>query len=294
MMKLKYLFYLILASSSIAYAYIKYQSALSTTGSVCAKMKTSIEWQYCFTPGKGKNANKLIYYFHGGGGSEKSWLDPHNYPEGIREYWKSKNIDSPSVIAVSFGTMWLLANRSSNPKSGLYEVFQQEIVPFVESNLMKSKIEERIAIGESMGGFNAGTFSLRNVKLFTKIILLCPAVGMEDQAGFADLDSYIKETSADPSYAQFLFKTRDEYFSSWQEANAQSPLTLLGQLPVGANQPRFFLSCGDKDQYGFFEGAKQFVGLLQQKKMDVTWRPEIGEKHCSLDLDELNVFLNAP
>lgn len=291
MKKFKYLILLVSASTSLAYTYKRNVASIDST---CMHMKTSTDWSYCFTPGTGKNANKLIYYFHGGGGSAKSWLDSHNYPEGIRQYWKENAIDFPSVIAVSFGPMWLLANRSSNPKSGLYEVFQHEIVPFIESTLMKSKTKERIVIGESMGGFNAGTFALRNAKLFTKIALLCPALGLEDQASFSDIKSYIEATGADASYAHFLFKTRDEYFPSWQEAHAESPMALLNQLDSEVQSPRFFLSCGDKDQYGFFEGAKQFVDILRQKRMNVIWKAETGGKHCSLDLDELNKFLAQP
>lgn len=289
---IRFLFLFIITYSSVACSHSKLQTNIQSTGSICGKVKTSTEWSYCFTPGSGSNANKLIYYFHGGGGDEKGWLRPSNYPEGIREHWKKTGIDAPSVISVSFGPMWLLASRSENPKSGLYEVFKNEVVPYVETNLMKIKVEERIAIGESMGGFNAGTFALRNTDLFNKIALLCPAVGAENQSSLSDINKYIQETGAEKSYAKFLFKIRDEYFSSWSAAYSESPIKLVDNLSRKGKLPKFFLSCGDKDQYGFFHGAEQFVNILKSKEIDVVWSPEAGGSHCSLNLIELNIFLN--
>lgn len=47
---------------------------------------------------------------------------------------------------------------------------------------------------------------------------------------------------------------------------------VVRNLSDGINSPKLFLSCNDKDQYGFFHGAKQFVDILKQKKMDITWK----------------------
>jgi enterochelin esterase-like enzyme len=102
----------------------------------------------------GKSARKLILQFHGGGESEKTWFESTGLGEQVRQSWRNSGIQAPSIVSVSFGPMWLLSNRSLLPQSGLYEVFVNEIFPYIEKQLMNGRIDERILIGHSMGGFN--------------------------------------------------------------------------------------------------------------------------------------------
>lgn len=264
---------------------------ITKTNSACDTVKSSVEWKYCFTPGSGQKAGKLIYYFHGGDGSEKDWVDPNNYSEELRQDWKKTNSDAPSVISISFGKMWLLADRSVAAKSGLYEVVKNEIFPFVEKNILKFPVQERILLGESMGGFNAGTFALRNLDLFSKLALICPSLGSNSKDLARDADGYIKETGADSKYAKNLIEIRNEYFPSWELAYSQSPLTLIKNIPSRKNFPKIFISCGDHDQYGFFKGAADFVKLATEKGFNTTWKPVSNGKHCSLDVRALATFL---
>ncbi|MFZ3231793.1 MAG: alpha/beta hydrolase-fold protein [Pseudobdellovibrio sp.] len=264
---------------------------ITKTNSVCETVKTSVEWKYCFSPGSVPKAGKLIYYFHGGDGSETDWVDPNNYSEGLRQSWKKTKPEIPSVVSISFGKMWLLADRSSATKSGLYDVVKNEIIPFVEKNILKFPVQERILLGESMGGFNAGTFALRNLDLFSKLALICPSLGSNNKDLSHDVDGYIKETGADPKYAKNLIKIRDEYFPSWESAYAQSPLTLIKNIPSKKSYPKIFISCGDQDQYGFFKSSADFVKLATEKGFNTIWKPVSGGKHCSLDVEALSTFL---
>lgn len=258
---------------------------------VCDTVKTSVAWNYCFSSGAGKNSHKLIIHFHGGGLNEKDWFSSNSYAEQIRQYWKENGIDAPSVVSISFGPMWLLSTQSSLPQSGLYEVFKNEVFPFIENKLMSSQANDRFFIGESMGAFNAGTFALQNTTLFSKVALLCPALGLESDELIKDINSYINLTGANPAYAQYLFKIRDQYFTSQKQANAVSPLTLIRNLSPNKNAPKFFLSCGDKDQYGFFYGANTFVKLAISRGFENVWNPIASGEHCSVDTDALAKFL---
>jgi hypothetical protein len=258
---------------------------------VCDEVHSSVTWNYCFSPGVGKNAQKLILHFHGGGLSEKSWFDPNDYAEQIRHYWKVNGIDAPSVVSVSFGQMWLLSKQSSLPQSGLYEVFKNEVFPFIEKTLMNDKVNDRLIIGESMGGFNAGTFAMQNIKLFSKIALICPALGFESDEVIKNLEDYINQTGAQPPYAKYLYKIRDQYFTSPKQEYDVSPLTLIKALNFSTYWPTFFLSCGDKDQYGFFYGANAFVKLAIAHGFETIWKPIANGVHCSVDVDALAKFL---
>lgn len=277
-------------ANSVQAVSVRTTSTTETTP-VCNEVRTSLPWKYCFSAGVGKNAHKLILQFHGGGESEKTWFDPGGYAEPIRQTWKSKGLDAPSVVTISFGPMWVLSRKTSLPKSGLYEVFVNEIFPFIEKQLMSGQVAERIIVGDSMGGFNAGVFALKKIELFTKIALLCPALGVEGEEASKDIDSYIRQTGARMDHAQFIFKIRDEYFLSPEQQNALSPLTLVKTLVPEGKVPKFFLSCGDKDQFGFFHGAGTFVKNAKAQGFDVVWKPISNGSHCSVDMEALADFL---
>ncbi|MBN8536709.1 MAG: hypothetical protein J0M15_06625 [Deltaproteobacteria bacterium] len=259
----------------------------SDSNPICKEVKSSVLWKYCFSVGVGKSVRKLILQFHGGGESEKTWFESTGLGEQVRQSWRNSGIQAPSIVSVSFGPMWLLSKRSLLPQSGLYEVFVNEIFPYIEKQLMNGRIDERILIGHSMGGFNAGTLGLQNAPFFSKIALLCPALGNEG----SDIDSYIKKTGAWLPYARYLFKIRDQYFLSSTLETEVSPLTLIRRISPGKNGPKFFLSCGDKDQYGFYFGANTFIKLSKMKGFQVLWKPVANGQHCSVDTDALAKFL---
>lgn len=258
---------------------------IAETKTECGVISGSIKWKYCITPGSGDEKNTLLYYFHGGGGNEKAWVDPRSYAAELRKIWSANNKGFPTVVAVSFGRMWLLTNKNELPKSGLYEVFKEEVMPHIEK---LSPPKERLIMGESMGGFNAGTFGLRNPNLFSKIALICPSVGVAAGKS-ASLDDYIKETGAQRSHAQHIYKLSKKYFSSQKELLDQSPIELVKS---GKSFPKIFISCGDKDQFGFFKGSEDFVSAAKQNNVKIIWEPTQG-KHCSMNIDALAEFLNS-
>lgn len=266
-------------------------SMTTTSSPICREVKSSVPWKYCFSPGVGTNAHKLILQFHGGGENEKSWFDPIGYAEPIRQAWKRKGLDAPSVVAVSFGQMWLLSKPSELPKSGLYDVFIDEVLPFIEKQLMKDQVSDRVVIGDSMGAFNAGVFALQNFKLVSKVALLCPALGTRVSEASKDRDSYVKETGAQKDYAQVVFDIRDDYFPSQEQENAISPINTIKTLVPEKNPPKFFLSCGDKDQFGFFYVADSFVKKAEAQGFNTVWRPVPNGEHCSFDVEGLANFL---
>lgn len=146
---------------------------------LCGQVDSSVPWKYCFSAGAGKNARRLILQFHGGGESENTWFNSEGIGDQVRRSWRSSGVDEPSVVSISFGPMWLLSRKSSLPQSGLYEVFVNEVVPYIEKQLMNGHIVERAIIGHSMGGFNAGTFGLESITVFKD----CTSVSRARQRG---------------------------------------------------------------------------------------------------------------
>ena len=127
--------------------------------------------------------------------------------------------------------------------------------------------------------------------IFGLVDLYLQQSGFSDEKSILDSESYIRQSGAQKSYADFLFKTKNEYYSSLDQVRAESPINLLNDVPNGSKEPEFYLSCGDKDEYGFFYGAEEFVKLAEKKGLSVIWKPEIGGKHCTADVDSLIPFL---
>jgi len=267
------------------------RQAFNETKSSCGEEKGARSWKYCVTPGTGAHQDTVIYYFHGGGGNERNWIDPHNYTKEIRKTWSEKKFDTPTVVTVSFGGYWLLAAKNKQKPSGLYEVYRDEVMPKIEKTILPRPPKERWILGESMGGFNGGSFGLREPQLFTKMALVCPGVGIGGGLSKVQLDDYVKQTGAHRWYAERIFEFGKTFFDTPEEAAAQSPLALLQNFDKKANpQLKLFLSCGRKDEYGFFKSSENFVKTAQDKGLSVEWHPVDGG-HCSLDTAALAAFL---
>lgn len=290
-MRVKYLILPVLALLS-ACGHSALQRELAATRTKCGVINTSPPCRYCYTPGKGKAGESVIYYFHGSGASETKWVDPDNYTAAIRKIWVSHGVDYPAVISVSFGKMWLLTDKSAAPNSGLYEIFTGTVVPYLESAVLRSAPGERVILGESMGGFNAGVFGLRNYSRFARIALVCPLLGIGGEYGGESVESYMAWSGANRSNAEQLYGQRKVFFPTLKDASAQSPAGLMDRMPAASGPaPMLYVSCGDKDEFGFLKTAESFAAKARGKMFWTDWRPVTGGRHCAVNVETLSGFL---
>lgn len=248
----------------------------------CAKSTTSgVEWNYCITKTLGGDSSHVLYYLHGKGGDAREWVDSY---KNIRDYWRQQGIAAPIVVAVSFGKEWLLAPKNLSPKSGLLPLFTGTIMPKLEdmvSDYLKSDIVKRSIIGTSMGGFNATQIFSRYPRMFNKAAFLCPA--LVKVSPFDTLDkwlAYATRTGADIKKVEEMFVLSRIYFpleANWNEASQFN----LGEQNFSQGANPFYISCGDKDEYGFFEGATLFKNLAKSFGVNVLWDPIKNGTHCS-------------
>lgn len=260
----------------------------------CGQVQNRLSWKYCFSPGVGKNRDKLIVHFHGGGLSEQSWFKADGYSEEIRKNWQVNSVQPPNIVSISFGPLWLAAHQSMLPKSGIFEALKQEVFPYIETKLIRNKIVDRILIGESMGGFNAATYGLQNSNQFSRLVLLCPALGFDSFYSQNRLSDYVNISKAQMPQAQFLFKIRSEFFRSNIEEGWQAPIQIIQKFDFRKNHPAIFISCGSEDQFGFFFAARIFANEASLNHFPVTWVPVPNGKHCSVDTKVLSQFLTIP
>lgn len=230
----------------------------------------------------------VVYYFHGAYGSSEEWLNS-NYYRRIYDRW---GIRAPTVVSVSYGNLWLLAERNNSGYSGLYDHFVKMALPEIEK-ARALKPARRFLAGASMGGFNAAQLYLKNPELFSKVVLLCPAlVELNPYSNEADVEDYVSRTHANRSAIwNFIYLTQI-YFPTRAAYKTADPF-LLAQTHVSAGSPSLLVTIGLQDEYGFFEGSAGLVDLATEREAPAEYIPLDG-RHCSWDWKSVSQFLIDP
>ena len=263
-------------------------SALANIEMKCGSIANEIYWvRYCLhTVPKSINSD-LLYYFHGNGNSEYGWSEAPFYNE-IYNQW---GINAPRVLSISYGSSWLLAEKNTSVLSGMYEHFVHFAIPMLESKLSLNP-EHRLLFGISMGGFNAAQIYLKSPELFLKVALGCPAISiLSPFSNDTDINAYAKRTKADYYYISNALKFVASYFpdlESWKKAD---PIALATKR-VSSESPALNISCGDLDEYGFFEGAKIMGDIVSARGGSVEWHLLPGY-HCTIDGKNIADFFTS-
>jgi len=259
------------------------------------------DYSFCIDQEKGSTSQDVLLYLHGAGGSEHEWVNSP-YAETFYSKWGMK---APTVISISYGKTWLLVEKNDSDESGLYEHFTQIALPHVESMLLfhPAKI---MLVGASMGGFNASQLYLKQPQLFSKVALACPALfELDSKAIYSDDDSdnndddssdmdsevskYVARTRANEDDVNFALGVYLDYFPDEDSWNAASPIDLAAKWVTPAFPP-LYVSCGDADQFGFFEGSTLFTNAVTKNGASAELKIVPGP-HCSFDQDGMFGFL---
>ncbi len=248
----------------------------------CGRATGSQRYNYCVLPAERPGA-PILYYLHGKGGDHRSWFQEDGYTRQIEEEWEKLGYARPNVIAVSYGDLWLLTPE-------LREAFVKEAMPFLEGKI-KLTPGRRILIGESMGGFNGVQLIMHHPKLFERAAILCPGILLlSPEAGEDEIAVFAEKNDADPEWILKAAKIFLSYFPRKSEWKQVLPL-VAGKKLLGPKTPTLYISCGDKDEYGFFPGAKAFVDLARSKGVAVRWEAVKGG-HCTVKADSVAAFFS--
>ena len=244
-------------------------------------------FDYClYVPEGQPPSDTVLYFMHGGGESASHW-GRWRPAEDLARAYRERGLPVPTVASISYGKLWVLTERGSSKDSGLLERFTDEAIPFIEAKTGAPK--RRLLWGLSMGGFNAVQLLLKRPGLWASAVLSCPAVTvLAPTAGPAEVKEYVARTGADASKAGWMFDYTKRYFpddASWARAD---PMRLAGA--AGALPP-VFLECGDRDEWGFFEGAERLAKTLEGGGHAVTFDRVAGGKHCVVDSGRVARFL---
>jgi S-formylglutathione hydrolase FrmB len=255
----------------------------------CFEGKGSPAWRYCIhKPSQGPVNGDVAYLLHGRNLDENTWNDDTFYTSMIQQNWQQNNIVPPTVVTVSFGKVWFLTEKGKQDKSGLLDVFINEVLKEVESHTGKPR--SRIVFGESMGGLNSIELGLKAPNLFQKVAASCPGVyKLSPFSSLEEIQEFLNRTGADPKVIYGVIQLGKEYVADEDEWKKFSPLHLIESVDP-KNAPEFYLSCGLYDVYGNFEGNEALANSAKSRGFKLNWRPIYGG-HCATDVVSLAEFL---
>ena len=267
----------------------------------CQAMDTPLpqqQGQLCIYPGD-KNAD-VLYYLHGKDANAETWGHTGFWAQQIRDYWKAKGEAAPTVVAVSFGEVWLLGPKTAAPGGfGMIDLFVGRVLPDIEAKLGGLK-GRRLLLGDSMGGFNAVQLGMKT-DLFAKVAALCAPMGDGTVGPFSsddDIAAYINKSGALRS-GHHTFDELKESFGIIQEVvgafwtkddwSASDPILMARGLR-GPRSASWYLAVGFFDHYLAYEGNVAFANSLAKSGTSLDWRPQWGD-HCAVDIPSLAEFL---
>lgn len=275
-MKVFFLFLLVLTTSS----------AFGSLHECGSGLKENVTYKWCID--KSSDSSDVLYYLHGGSGSEQSWSQAEDNLL-IQKEWSKARLSAPTVITISFGQEWILSEIAHSTQGALYPIFVNQIMPELEQKINFSK-GNRFLKGESMGGFNATQLLFKNPKLFARAALLCPGIStVGPYSSDLEVNSLIErnKTFINKEYVQNLIKWAKWEFPTLDSWNQHDPLQLVKK--ISSSYPEIYISCGNSDEYGFFEGSEKFVKLAQERSAKIQWHTLKGG-HCVYDVKSVADF----
>lgn len=216
-------------------------------------------FDYCIQRG----SDTVLYYLHGAGQSHRSW-GKWSVARNLEKDFQKNGVAVPTVVSISFGEYWILK------KGDGLERFVEKAIPYIENRI--GVPEKRWLWGLSMGGFNATQLLLRHPNMWSTAVLSCPAItGLSPYAAKEDIQEFIAASGAEPRKVRWMLSFSRKAFSE-REWSENEPFALAANT---SSLPPVFVECGDKDEYGFFEGAQRFASAVGAE-----FNPVVGGGHC--------------
>lgn len=266
-----------------------YTNSVNTT--TCTWFTDGKPYGYCATVTPGSQSKDILYYFHGAMGDQKGWLGKASR---IWKAWDGHGIDAPVVITISFGRIWMMAEKNSSPLSGAFETITKKMMPEIEARWWKHAGEgRRLLAGESMGAFNAFQLLSHFPNRWSRVALMCADVAdIGPFSSIDDMDDYVKETGAD-KFLTFWEKIMDRMFYGDEDAwDRAAPIKMAPKI-FGPDTPPLYISGSHLDQFGFFSGDQWLAKLAAERGISVLW-DELPGKHCAYTPDTVAQFIVAP
>lgn len=244
--------------------------------------------RYCIYRDRRGTNGDIVYHLHGRNLDEQVWNDDTYYTAMLQGEWQRSRALPPTVVTVSYGSVWLLAPRGEKSDSGLLDDLMARL-PEIEAKVGRPR--RRLLLGESMGGLNVLVAGLSYPTRFARIAAICP--GVYATSPFAPLSTIradMARTGADPRIVLGVWLMARKYVANDAEWRRIDPLELIAR--VGPDYPALYLSNGLYDAYGNFEGTQRLAEVARRRGVRTEWHPIYGG-HRATDAVSLAAFLTS-
>lgn len=257
---------LLLSILAIACALTSVAQPAHAAGRVeCSTVKSRIighPVRYCALLPDSYDADKtrrypVLYYLHGLGENQSSLVDSGgwNIVENLRETGKIGDF----LIVTPDGDETFYIN-SHDGQVRYEDFFIREFIPAIETKYRAERSRASRGIsGTSMGGYGALRFAFKYPEMFSSVSAHAAALYQRlPQRIVAAANSHADEFDMAGLFGMPI----DQQF--WTR---NTPFTLARLNAAKLKRLKIYFDCGDQDDYGFDEGARQLDAVLTSLKL---------------------------
>lgn len=215
-------------------------------------------------PGQTRGPKTVLYFLHGWMSNDRSWFD-RRPTRAIRDHWRRRGVEEPVVASISYGRAWIFG------VPALREHFLRQVVPRVESEVHArtgAPVERRLLFGVSMGGINAAYLALNEPDFADRVVAASPAFhDLTPWSGPAEIHRYARSSRAfTPAVGVatgFCRFKMGPQFASRAEFDLEGDIFALAQRNLGPATPPLLITSGQRDLFGFDQGAGKLTQLAE-------------------------------
>lgn len=211
----------------------------------------------------------VLYLLHGLGGNERDWLHLGQIQKTADRLIDEARMPPMAIVMPNGGNSWYVDSDAHGP---IASALLNDFMPHVERfHGLRSDRDGRFIAGLSMGGYGALRLAIMHPERFRGAASLSGAI-------FEDL-----QNSAQVSDDQIrMFKGA---FGEPFATNRYNQLNFFSRLPVlqtTGRIPDLFISVGDDDGFGLYEGAVALYLRLKRLRLPVEMRIVDGNHNWRL------------
>ncbi|KLN59656.1 hypothetical protein WH96_16555 [Kiloniella spongiae] len=245
--------------------------------SIPANYSIYLPEKYCFD----NRLYPVLYLLHGYGGSHRDWLKAGRVAQTLDLLIADRVIDPMIVVMPSAGKSWYL----NSEQHGAFQSGLGQELPGIMEELLANKVSKgkRAIAGLSMGGYGALKFAFEAPENFIAVAALSPAIfpNVESANIFKPVQIKLFAGAFGDPFSVEIFN-RENVFTALESVKPE-------------NFPHTYLTVGDDDWFGLYEGTFALYKELKSRKLPselrITngnhtwklWRDEIGQALVFID-----------
>jgi enterochelin esterase family protein len=260
--------------SLIAAAAADLQESLSLKSPALGReMKYSL-----YLPEQSSGSLPALYLLHGLGGNERDWQTLGKIRQTADRLIAEKAIPPIAIVMPDAGNSWYV----NSPVHGAYEdAILKDLIPAVEARHgIGGTAADRAVAGLSMGGYGALRLAFRNPGTFAMTGALSAAI-------FPDLARREDVTEQQIGFFKGVFGSPFDIAAF----NRENFFADIPSLAAAKTRPAIFVTVGDDDGFGLYEGNVALYLALKRAGVPVEFRITDGNHTWRLWREEIEEVL---